>query len=231
MIHINKTKDLHFFIFDEKNVNEINIIDLGLNNGSFSKEIQSYFKNRAKIYGVEANQKTINYDLNIKTDNYLISNTSHGKEKLYLNDKDSGSSSSIFKENVNKFITVETITLEDYIKKYDLHINNIYVLKIDIEGKEFDILNEKLINFLSKCTYQICIEFHDFLVNDDRYKEKIKEIFYHFKKHNFIKINFSRNNGSVLFINKKLFFVNYLLYIKIYIYKYIYGIGRILKRL
>ena len=92
-------------------------------------------------------------------------------------------------------LLVETITLEDYYKNI-IWKKSVYILKIDIEGKEFEILDTKLIKFLSKCTYQICIEFHDFLVQDNRFDQELNSIFKIFDENNFIKIKFSRNNGS-----------------------------------
>ena len=42
-----------------------------------------------------------------------------------------------------------------------------------------------------------------FLVDDNRYDKNIKLIFRNFRKNNFYKVNFSLNNGSVLFLNKR----------------------------
>lgn len=231
MIHTKKTKDLHYYLYDDCLKHNLNIVDLGLNYGSFCDELQMFFNEKASFYGVEANKKVINYDKKIITDNFLISNTSGEYEKLYLNKRDSGSSSAIFQENENNFIEVETITLEDYYKKYNLEKNYVYILKIDIEGKEFEILDKKLIKFLSECTYQICVEFHDFLVEDNRYEQAIKDIFKIFNENNFMKIKFSRNNGSVLFINRNFFRLSFLDLLSIYINKYKFGIQRKLKRI
>ena len=70
---------------------------------------------------------------------------------------------------------VQTITLKDYYnyKKID----KVDILKIDIEGSEFDILDNDTINFLSKNTKQICVEFHDRLINGKRYEAILKKIF------------------------------------------------------
>ena len=230
MIHTKKTEDLHYYLYDDYIKHDLNIVDLGLNYGSFCDELQKFFNDKATFYGVEANKEVINYDKKIITDNFLISKTSGTYERLYLNKRDSGSSSTIFKESEEDFIEVETITLEDYYKKYNLEKKYVYILKIDIEGKEFEILDKKLIKFLSECTYQICIEFHDFLVNDNRYDQAIKNIFKIFDENNFIKIKFSRNNGSILFINRKFFKLSYLDLLFIHINKYKFGIKRKLKR-
>lgn len=231
MIHTKKTEDLHYYLYDDSLKHNLNIVDLGLNYGSFCDELQKFFNDKASFYGVEANKEVINYDKKIVTDNFLISNTSGAYEKLYLNKRDTGSSSTIFKENIDDFIEVETITLEDYYKKYNLEKKSVYILKIDIEGKEFEILDTKLIKFLSKCTYQICIEFHDFLVQDNRFDQELNSIFKIFDENNFIKIKFSRNNGSLLFINRNFFKLSFLDLLNIYINKYKFGIQRKLKRI
>ena len=150
MLQINKTKDLHYFVNEKDQKNSANIVlDIGLNNGSFSKEILKYFNNQVTVYGVEANKKVINYDLAIISDNYLISNKSKIKEKLFINELDSGSSSAIFKEDSNNYIFVESITIKDYINKHNLTKDPIFLIKIDIEGKEFEILDEDTISFFS----------------------------------------------------------------------------------
>ncbi len=231
MIKVIRTKDLHYFIHDSKFNTEINVIDLGLNNGSFSNELFYFFKKKINVYGVEANKSVINKNSNFTIDNLLISNNSGIIEKLYIDDEDSGSSSAVFKKNNKNYKEVNTISLYDYFQKYNLHKKKVYILKIDIEGKEFDILNDKMINFLSKNVLQLCVEFHDFLVDDNRYDKNIKLIFRNFRKNNFYKVNFSLNNGSVLFLNKRFFNLNLILKSKIYFYKYYFGIVRLTKRI
>ena len=44
-------------------------------------------------------------------------------------------------------------------------------------------------------------------------------------------VNFSLNNGSVLFLNKRFFNLNLILKSKIYFYKYYFGIVRLTKRI
>ena len=121
MIKVIRTKDLHYFIHDSKFNTEINVIDLGLNNGSFSNELFYFFKKKINVYGVEANKSVINKNSNFTIDNLLISNNSGIIEKLYIDDEDSGSSSAVFKKNNKNYKEVNTISLYDYFQKYNLH--------------------------------------------------------------------------------------------------------------
>ncbi len=50
----------------------------------------------------------------------------------------------------------ETINLETIFKKYD----NVSLVKMDIEGSEFDVIEK--INFIPDSVMQLCIEFHHF---------------------------------------------------------------------
>lgn len=65
---------------------------------------------------------------------------------------------------------------------------HIEILKIDIEGSEYEILTKKNINFLEKNTSQILIEFHDFI--DKKKKEKTNKIIKYLSK-NFLIIKFT----------------------------------------
>ena len=118
--------------------------------------------------------------------------------------------------------------LKDYYKYRN--IDKVDILKIDIEGTEFDILDINTINFLSKNTKQICVEFHDFLVTDKRYNIRLEKIFETFKSNKFYMIAFSRNNGSVLFINKNFIDLSIKERIILNLFKYFDGIKRVLKR-
>ncbi len=124
---------------------------------------------------------------------------------------------------------VQTITLKDYYnyKKID----KVDILKIDIEGSEFDILDNDTINFLSKNTKQICVEFHDRLTSGKRYEAILKKIFKSFRFNKFYIKKFSFDNTSVLFVNKNFIDLSVKEKININLFKYLNGVKRVLKRI
>jgi len=120
------------------------------------------------------------------------------------------------------------VLIEDEYYNYR-KINKADILKINIEGAEFDILDNETINFLSKNTEQIWVSFHNFLVSDNRYELRLKEIYNAFKLNKFYKIKFSLNDDAVLFINKN--FIDLSMKERIYLnlFKYLDGLKRRLK--
>ena len=222
-----KAKDLHYFI-KQKGCEFITVVDLGCNDGSFVKSISKIFDNYTG-YCVDADKQFSSIGDNLHFDNFLMSNQSFKKEKFYLNPNNTGASSKYFTFDENNYRLVQTITLKDYYNYKN--IDKVDILKIDIEGAEFDILDSNTINFLSKNTKQICVEFHDFLTKDNRYKIRLEEIFETFKSNKFYMIKFSRKNyASVLFINKNFIDLSIKEIIILNLFKNLDGIKRILKR-
>jgi len=170
------------FILEQFNVdkcdNKKNIIDIGANIGDTSL----YFANKGyEVIGFEPIQKlfekakfniNLNKDLSkkIKMVNKAVS-CKNGKTKIYVNedlDKGSGDSSQYLKKD--NFEIVETITIEKIIEDYNI---NPYILKIDCEGCEVDIiLNSDLSMF-----QEIYFEYHTIFTNVpvDRLINKLKE--------------------------------------------------------
>ena len=226
-----QTKDLHYFLKINKKDN-LNIIDLGINNGSFSIDVYNIYNKRINIYGVEANKEIkIDQKYPFKVYNYLISKKSGLNEKFFIDENETGSSSAIFSKKNQKFCLVPTISLYDFYISNKLEKNGVDILKIDIEGKEYEILNKEMISFLSKNTNQICIEFHDFLKQGEVFKEETLKIFKIFENYNFKRFNFSLNNGSVLFVNLQKLKINFLQNCIILFDKYRFGILRKIKKL
>jgi FkbM family methyltransferase len=117
-----------------------------------------------------------------------------GKMKLFRHNEidinpvlySEGSSLLSTKNNVNSdnYVEVEVIRLVDFIK--DNNIKKIKVLKIDIEGAEYDLLNDLIDNGIHLITDIILVELHahkikDLKIKDDKLrdrmrKEKIKNV-------------------------------------------------------
>ena len=113
-----------------------------------------------------------------------------------------GSSTAVFqsKQSVDT-ITVTTNTFQDMYSVAPF--STVDVLKIDIEGSEFEVLDQDTIRFLATNTRQICIEFLDWL-----YPECSKtrsDIIRHFDEAGFHCIEMSiTNHGVYLLINKNM---------------------------
>lgn len=221
------TYDLHSFILKE-NYNCLNIVDLGYNNGSFIKNLQDKGIILNQIVAVEPLKQFKAHMTGIVLINKLIGLVSGDYVDFYVQNNLLGASSTNFKTKDSTIIKCETITLQDLYEQNN--VEKVDLLKIDIEGTELKILNLELIEFLSKNTSQICVEFHDWLDDKKESTLIVENIYRLFKKNNFYIFKFSLNNGSVLFINKSKFDIHSSDKINLYINKYLMGVQRVFKR-
>ena len=160
----------HTFIdcFDKKSV----IIDLGANKGQFSKLMMEKYP-QSTIILIEGNphliqdlKSTFGNKENIKIINVVIGPITQDSVKFYLSNN--SKTSSIYKSIRDEFevekeineVNLKMITLNDLFSLFNLE--KIDLLKMDIEGAEWDILES-----FSKEDYkrvdQISVEFHDFV--------------------------------------------------------------------
>lgn len=164
----------HSFYDDAFQNKGIVIIDLGACRGEFIEEMNnSYTIEKAVL--VEANPN--NFKVLPKRDNYIlynniISNTD-GENMVFFEDCNSpynGSSvfnyfSAVVKHNIS------SISLSRIME--DNNIQHVDVLKVDIEGSEYTLLDKLDRNIFDKIR-QITVEFHDFI--NPVLKEETKEI-------------------------------------------------------
>jgi FkbM family methyltransferase len=159
--------------FDDLLEDEITIIDLGACKGEFVNELSQRFKIKKAIL-VEANPT--NFKLLPNKENYIlynkvVSSESNSNVDFYEDSKSPYNGSKIFNYFNGIKHKIGTITLEDVIKENK--IEKIDILKVDIEGSEYDIMPNISDEVYSKIK-QITIEFHDFI--DVSLKLKTKEI-------------------------------------------------------
>ena len=150
------------------------IFDIGFNMGDFTKTCNKKIPD-CKIIGVEANKllfpklKNENFK-NLTLINYLVSDIDGQNKKLWIDPNQSGISTaseefmkhsrftkgSKYLKNYNSdwtfSIDVKTITLDKLIQKY----GNPDIIKIDVEGHEFEVLSG-----LTKKANKICFECHE----------------------------------------------------------------------
>lgn len=145
---INLKHDVYRSIHDNL-INSRIVFDIGSNFGFFSLETLS-LNSKCKIYAFEPNLKNFEYTKK----NILKNNISNIKQynlgfysssrELYENNPNPINSGMInykenkeFGENINRS---KFITGDEFIKKENLYHENIDVIKIDVEGSEYNVL-------------------------------------------------------------------------------------------
>lgn len=162
-------------IYDELNLKNLNIcFDIGSNVGLFTKYLK--LNNCNKILCFEPNkmafnslQKNLKDERDLKLFNLAVS---HNNESLRLYIDDNNSLISSAHDVRNNYYDVETITLKDIFEK--TNIQKVDFVKIDIEGMEFDLI-ENLEDSIFQKIDKFLIEYHDFYFTDGSQKlEKLK---------------------------------------------------------
>jgi FkbM family methyltransferase len=158
MAGLRKERDHHFYqgVLCPSSL----VVDLGLHKGQFSRFVISEYG--CFVIGLEANPylferleafpqgKFINFAIN-NQDSPVVFNVSNNPE-----------ASSVLEEMVQSFgasvkVTVPGITLDSLFENYS--ITTVDLLKVDIEGSEFDMLMAASEKTLAKVA-QITVEFH-----------------------------------------------------------------------
>ena len=186
------------------------VVDIGSNVGSFIKLILNTNK-KTNVYSIEPNNELIKFQKNkfrnrenIKFYNFAI-DTKNGIRTLYV--RNPASHSSFFKkhqeEKFNKIVEtleVQTCTLEKFF--VDQNITKITLLKIDIEGQDYEVFRSAKDLFLNNKIDYIKIE-----ANQDYFKKimefafdsnlkflGVSKSFYFENKYNFMDIYFQNTN-------------------------------------
>jgi FkbM family methyltransferase len=181
---------------------EIVVLDLGACRGEFINEIDSLYKVKKAIL-VEPNPT--NFIHLLEKDNFILYNNliSNNSDDLLVFWEDPNSpynGSTIFNYFNGVEHKIKSITIENIIN--DNNIDFIDILKIDIEGSEYDLLENISSEILDKIG-QITVEFHDFL--DPNLKDKTKKILQRIESFGFERISkpinykFNSDDYDVLF--------------------------------
>jgi len=147
---------------------------------SFDRAVMN--KHRCKVYGFDPTPKSIEY---VKNNNhnrlfcfndYGISQRT-GVEIFFLPENDRGVSASM---TLNQFVSEENY-IEVKMKCFDDIVRefghkHIDVVKMDIEGSEYDVLETLLDSDV--CITQLLIEFHDRYFEGEIKSKKVKELLY-----------------------------------------------------
>lgn len=168
-----KNGDNTFSITHELNENSI-VIDLGAYKGIWAdKIIKKYNPNLFLIEPInefcEILKEKYKNNQKIIIVNKGISSLCK-KEKIFI-DNDS---SSVYKESKN-FIYVDFITIDKLLEVYK--INKIDLLQINIEGEEYQLLENILTSEVINKINCIQVQFHDFIKDADLKRKMIQELF------------------------------------------------------
>lgn len=159
--------------FDNFLRKEITVVDLGTCQGEFIDEMDTLFNIKKSIL-VEANPtnfKKIKKSPNRVLYNKAIDSVNGSFIKFYEDPGSPYNGSKHFNYFNGIEHQIETITLETLCEENNIEF--IDILKIDIEGAEYDVLENLPDSFFSKIG-QITVEFHDFV--DPKLKPKTQEI-------------------------------------------------------
>ena len=199
MAGLRKKRDHHFYqgVLRPSSL----VLDLGLHKGQFSKFVISEYG--CFVIGLEANPclferlelfpkgKFLNFAVN-NLDSPVVFNVSNNPE-----------ASSVLEEMAQSFgasvqVTVPGITLDSLFEKYS--ITQVDLLKVDIEGSEFDMLMVVSKETLAKVA-QITVEFHLKAGSPDFSLKRLLLICQRLRSHGFRVFFMDRNYTDVLFLN------------------------------
>jgi FkbM family methyltransferase len=182
------------------------IVDIGLGEDiSFSESLIN--KYGCYVYGFDPTPKSINYIKKKQFSNFSLFevgvSAEEGEAIFYLpNDANHVSGSLFSSAHVGKKnITVQLIAIENISNM--IEFKTIDLLKMDVEGAEFDILQSKGFEKIISKTNQICIEFHHRWPEFG--KQKTIDAIRRLEELNFEVTWVSPSNEEVLFVRKGIF--------------------------
>jgi FkbM family methyltransferase len=158
----------HTFL-DELLNDEIVVVDLGACKGEFINELENFFKIKKAVLveAIPTNFKTLPNKDNYTLYNMAVSKNNDEVISFYEDLNSPYNGSKIFNYFNGIEHKIKTITLESLMEKNN--IDYIDILKIDIEGSEYEILPNISDECYSKIK-QITVEFHDFIDNNLKFK-------------------------------------------------------------
>lgn len=172
-------------IYDDFNLKNLDVcFDIGANVGLFTKYLK--INNAKTVYCFEPNKKAfeelnnnLKNELSINFYNLAVSSNNNEKVKLYIDNNNSLISSAMNK--TDNFYEVDCITINDVINQNN--INKIDLVKIDIEGMEFNLIDNLNVETFDKID-RFLIEYHDFYF--DNGMQKVEKLIKVLEKNNFL---------------------------------------------
>lgn len=137
------------------------ILDIGANVGLFALHVSS---SADKIICIEPTpshftllQKTTKNFVNVKCVHGAVSNQ-NGTTNFYTSHSNT-TTNSLIPRDVRETIQVPTFTIEKIVN--DQKLERVDFVKMDIEGSEYIVLDDKTLEYISENIPKILIEFHD----------------------------------------------------------------------
>lgn len=169
-------------------------IDCGAHCGESILEAKKRYGDKTKIISFEANpnlaiplQKHFKADSNVEINNAAIWIEDKKSTNFYLS-VDWSDGSSIYKEKKSGGITdnisvnIPSINLSEFIKK--IKKDNYIILKLDVEGAEYEILNHLIDENTFSLVNEFHGEFHPGKIDKSELKELEHKIYNHFNQTN-----------------------------------------------
>ena len=159
-------------IYDDMDVHNRDVVfDIGANIGLWTAYILE--RGAKKVYSFEPNKLAISQLENNFKDNEKVVIVpkgiyhEHTKIPFYVDEGNSLISSVVNGDNKVLAYEIDTLTIEDVLEQYN--IDKIDLLKMDIEGAEFDIFDNVTVETMDKID-SLLIEYHDFYFPDGTHK-------------------------------------------------------------
>jgi FkbM family methyltransferase len=161
------------FRYDYDLNNDSIVFDVGGYEGNWAKKINTLYEPNLYIFEpvnkyYESISKNFYNNKNVKIYNFGLSNEN---KKIKINLLEDGSS--IFLDSSNSE-TINLINIVDFINQNGIEI--IDLLKLNIEGSEYDVLEHLISKGNIKNIKNIQVQFHNFVENSIERRDKIREI-------------------------------------------------------
>ena len=172
---------------------------------SFDEEMVT--KHNAEVFAFDPTPKSYKYvKKHILYQNSMFHFLPYGlsnetkKQHFYLPKNQSYVSGSIHKQSAvsNDWIEVEMLSFMDIIKK--INISHIDLLKMDIEGSEFDVI-QQILNSKIKIPL-ICLEVHDRLFDKKTGLKNLRLLIDSFTRFNYVLVYISERKNEMTFLKQ-----------------------------
>jgi FkbM family methyltransferase len=206
---IKSTNEKSLFLFLAKILKPDLIFDVGSRNGNDAKKFRSILP-KSKIIAFEANKQLYFKMLSnpsLKKDkiicyNYAVEKKS-GVRNFYIFNEKKGTGSILQRKNkiFSKIYKVRTISLDNFIEKFKVYNNKIF-LWIDIEGAAYNLIQGAKKTLLNTDAIIVELEKKKLFKN-----QKLQSVTINKLKKNFFlvesSLNSNNSSGNYIFLNKK----------------------------
>ena len=209
LLKIKSTNEKSLFLFIAKILKPDLIFDVGSRNGNDAKKFRSILP-KSKIIAFEANKQLYFKMLSnpslkkgkIICYNYAVEKKS-GVRNFYIFNEKKGTGSILQRKNkiFSKIYKVRTISLDNFIEKFKVYKNKIF-LWIDIEGAAYNLIQGAKKTLLNTDAIIVELEKKKLFKN-----QKLQSVTINKLKKNFFlvesSLNSNNSSGNYIFLNKK----------------------------